>query len=135
MRTFLERSYRHYLHVTALLAVAEEEVVLFSPPLRTATGALGIDVGDGYYFVHGTSTDIDAEAADDDHENDLWLILTQALTPEQYGRIETLCLHYCDLWDRFWTFQMSKARSWRRIRAHAATVKTQLTDSERRLVF
>lgn len=135
VRTFLERSYRHYLDVTALLAVAEEEVVLFSPPLRTATGALGIEVGDGYYFVHGVSTDVDAEAADDDHENDLWLILTQALTPEQYGRIETLCLQYCDLWDRFWTLQMSKARSRRRVRADDATIKTQPTDFERRLIF
>lgn len=135
VRAFLERSYRHYLDVTALLAVAEEEVVLFSPPLRTATGALGIDVSDGYYFVHGISTDADAEAADDDHENDLWLILTQALTPEQYGRIETLCLQYCDLWDRFWTFQMNKARPWRRVRARRVSTKAQRTDFERRPAF
>ncbi|GFZ90496.1 iron-containing redox enzyme family protein [Dyella caseinilytica] len=116
VRRCLERSYRNYLEVTVLLAAAEEEVILFSPPLRAATRALGISVDDGYYFVHGISEDKTAEAADDDHENDLWLILTQALTPDQYTRVQEVCLQYCDLWDRFWTYQMNKVRL--RQRAH-----------------
>jgi hypothetical protein len=128
VRTFLERSYRHYVSVTALLAVAEEEVVLFSPPLRAATRALGIDVSDGYYFVHGVSADETAEAADDDHENDLWLILTQALIPEQYARVEMLCLHYCGLWNRFWSFQMSQARSPRRAHGRHHSIEIRAVD-------
>lgn len=135
VRSFLERSYRNYLDVTALLAVAEEEVVLFSPALRTATKALNIDVSDGYYFVHGVSSDYSAEAADDDHENDLWLVLTQALTPDQQARIETLCLHYCDLWDRFWTFQMSRATSRRRARRTHRPAGTSVVGSEHWVAF
>lgn len=135
VRAFLERSYRHYLEVTALLAVAEEEVVLFSPPLRAATKALNVDVSDGYYFVHGVSSDDSAEAADDDHENDLWLILTQALTPDQYTRIETLCLQYCGLWDRFWTFQMSRATSKRRVRHNHRAEHASVVGSEHWLAF
>jgi len=72
-------------------------VILFSPPLRGATRSLGIRVDDGYYFVHGTTADDTAEAADDDHEDDLWLILTQALTPELYVQVREECLAYCDL--------------------------------------
>lgn len=131
VRTFLERSYRSYVSVTALLAVAEEEVVLFSPPLRVATRALGIDVNDGYYFVHGVSADETAEAADDDHENDLWLILTQALTPEQYIQVETLCLQYCGLWDCFWSFQMSQARSPRDTHVRRHSIETPPFDYKR----
>ncbi|BEP57066.1 MULTISPECIES: hypothetical protein [unclassified Variovorax] len=107
VRNFLENSYGNYLDVVALLAVAEEEVILFSPPLRTATGALGIDVSKGYYFVHGVASDESSDAADDDHQDDLWLLLTQAMTPAQYQGISTLCEHYCDLWDSFWTFQLA----------------------------
>ncbi|MFC5743295.1 hypothetical protein ACFPZD_17170 [Dyella tabacisoli] len=110
VREYLDQSYGNYLDVVVLLAAAEEEVILFSPPLREATRALGIDVNDGYYFVHGISEDETAEAADDDHENDLWLILTQALTPDQYSRVQALCLRYCDLWAEFWTVQLTQAR-------------------------
>lgn len=111
VREFLEQSFGNYLDVTVLLAAAEEEVILFSPPLREATRALGLDVSDGYYFVHGISADETAEAADDDHENDLWLILTQALTPDQYSRVQALCLRYCNLWSQFWTVQLQKVQA------------------------
>jgi len=108
VREFLEQSYGNYLDVTVLLAAAEEEVILFSPPLREATRSLGIGVDDGYYFVQGVSEDASADAADDAHENDLWLILTQALTPDQYQRVQQICMRYCDLWEQFWTAQLEQ---------------------------
>lgn len=94
------------MSVAALLAVAEEEVILFSPPLRRATGAVGLDVEGGYYNVHGTSEDESAEAADDDHEDDLWYVLAQAMTPDRQTEIRAQCLKYCDLWNEFWSLQM-----------------------------
>lgn len=109
VRRFLMNSYGNYLDVLALLAVAEEELIPFSPPLRTATGAVGIDVSKGYYFVHGVAGDESSDAADDDHQNDLWLLLTQALTPDQYPRISALCEQYCELWERFWALQLASA--------------------------
>ncbi|MHC3032236.1 hypothetical protein [Acinetobacter nosocomialis] len=112
VREFLENSYNDYKAVSALLAVAEEEVILYSPPLRRATSAVGIEVeGGGYYHVHGVSEDKTAEAADDDHEEDLWFILMQACTEEDYIRLENLCLEYCDLWKKFWDVQMEKSKS------------------------
>ncbi|WP_218945497.1 iron-containing redox enzyme family protein [Acinetobacter sp. YH12153] len=106
VRTALEESYVDYKLVAALLAVAEEEVIIYSPPLRQATKALGIDVSSGYYFVHGVSSDAEAEAADDDHEEDLWLILAQACTEQDYEYITDACLKYCDLWSQFWDKQL-----------------------------
>ncbi|WP_049082708.1 iron-containing redox enzyme family protein [Acinetobacter nosocomialis] len=108
VRTFLESSYDSYINVVALLAVAEEEVILFSPPLREATKAVGIDIeGGGYYHVHGVSTDETYEAADDDHEDDLWFALAQAITKDNYESLTTLCIEYCDLWNKFWDKQVA----------------------------
>lgn len=106
VREFLQASYKDFVSVAALLAVAEEEVILFSPPLRQATGAVGLDVEGGYYNVHGTSEDESAEAADDDHEDDLWYVLAQAMTPNRQTEIRAQCLKYCDLWNEFWSLQM-----------------------------
>lgn len=106
-RQHLENSFSSFAAVVALLAVGEEEVILYSPPLRKATAALGFDVDQGYYNVHGTSEDEMASAFDDDHEDDLWWVLAQAMTSDDHTEIRTLCLTYCDLWDRFWTEQMA----------------------------
>ncbi len=111
VRAFLENSFSNYAMVVALLAVAEEEVILFSPPLRRNTAALGIGVNDGYYHVHGASEDKTCHASDDYHENDLWCVLTQALLPADYDNIRSACLAYCDLWDQFWTHQLQLASS------------------------
>jgi hypothetical protein len=119
VRRCLEHSYRNYLDVTLLLATAVEMMALFEPPLRTATHVLGISVDDGYYAAHGVSKHNAMEAVIDDHDrqSDLWLVLIQALTPDQYARVQEVCLHYCDLWDRFWTYQVNKARLRQRARA------------------
>ena len=105
VRAYLEDAYVDYASVVALLAVAEEEVILFSPPLRKATSAVGPNVESGYYHVHGVTTDETAEAADDDHEDDLWLLLIQGCTPSQHETLRAMCLKYCDLWNQFWTYQ------------------------------
>jgi hypothetical protein len=107
VRKCLEDTYNDLSSVASLLAVAEEEVVLFSAPLRENTKAVGINVSTGYYVCHGTSDDVQAEANDDTHEDDLWYVLMQAITPAQYDDIAKLCLKYCDLWVEFWDAQMS----------------------------
>ncbi|EOR06407.1 hypothetical protein MMP65_19185 [Acinetobacter sp. ANC 3926] len=107
VRSYLENSFNDYKAVTALLAVAEEEVILFSPALRHATHAIGYDVDSGYYYVHGVSHDATAEAADDDHEDDLWFVLAQACTEEDYDFITKICFEYCDLWQQFWDKQIA----------------------------
>lgn len=107
VRDFLEHSYHHFHLLIALLAVAEEAIVInFSPPLRKNTAMIDVEVNNGYYFVHGTSDQEDTKAYDDDHKDDLWFILTQAFTEDDYNFIEKKCLKYCDLWREFWDYQI-----------------------------
>lgn len=105
-REFLNSTFADNLLVSTLLAVAEQEVTLFSPPLRKNAATCGIDVGRGYYYVHGTTSDAEAEAADDDHEDDLWLVVTQAILPARYEEVSKLALQYCDIWSEFWDRQL-----------------------------
>ncbi|MCH7336779.1 iron-containing redox enzyme family protein [Acinetobacter sp. NIPH 2699] len=107
VRSYLENSFHSYRAVTALLAVAEEEVILFSPALRQATHSVGFDVSSGYYHVHGVSDDTSSEGADDDHEDDLWFVLAQACTGDDYAAIRKICFEYCDLWQQFWDEQIA----------------------------
>lgn len=106
VRQFLEASFGDLSAVASLLAVAEEEVVLFSAPLRENSRAVGLSVQSGYYLCHGTRDDAQANADDDTHEDDLWCVLMQALTPDQHDSITQLCEQYCDLWVEFWDAQM-----------------------------
>lgn len=105
VRDYMEQGYAAYADVLALLAVAEQQVILYSPPLRHATRGVGLNVDHGYYYVHGISTDSSSLAADDDHEDDLWYTLIQACTPQDYEHINKICLDYCNLWNRFWQHQ------------------------------
>ncbi len=105
IRSFLESSFSDYSSILALLAVAEEQVIIFSPPLRKSVAKFEHDTSNGYYRVHGTTTDEDTDGADDDHENDLWVALTQSCTMNEREKMSAICQSYCDLWDQFWNHQ------------------------------
>jgi hypothetical protein len=107
VRKFLEDTYHDLSSVVSLLAVAEREVVIFSPPLRENAKLVGLNVSSGYYYCHGTNSDTQVEADDDTHEDDLWYVLTQSITPDDYGRITDLCQEYCNLWISFWDVQLN----------------------------
>ncbi|WP_038344377.1 hypothetical protein [Acinetobacter sp. A47] len=110
VRHYLEDSFYSYTSLIALLAVVEVEVMLFSPPLRHALKNIGVDIENGYYFVHGTTEEHDVEATDDDHENDLWFTLAHACTEEDHINIKEVCMKYCELWERFWDEQLKHCK-------------------------
>ncbi len=105
LNQFLENSFTDYTSLVMLLAIAEVQVILFSPALRKATQLTGINVDEGYYFVHGTNSDEFTNAFDDDHEDDLWHALNQACVPEDYERLQQTAIAYMDLWQEFWSHQ------------------------------
>lgn len=111
VKDFLENAYHSYPLLLALLAVAEAQVITFSPALRAATHYFEFDVSSGYYHVHGVSTDAECEAADDDHEDDLWAALVQAITPEQYDMVKGSSVAYLELWATFWSDRMKAIES------------------------
>lgn len=105
VRQCLESCYDSVAELAAMLATAEIQVMLFSPPLRENTAKLGIDTNEGYYMVHGCAENGQEFANDDDHETDLWLLVAMLLKPEDMLTLETQVLKYCDLWDEFWLQQ------------------------------
>ena len=106
LRSLLENSYDNLSDVISLLAAGERVVVLFSAPLRENAKTVGVDTSKGYYMNHGASDDDQAEGDDDTHEDDLWYVLMQSLSPDKYARTEKLFEEYCDLWVEFWDAQM-----------------------------
>lgn len=107
VRCFLEGSYDNYSDILLLLAIAEEQVMIFSPALRCSVAALDIDVNSGYYHVHGHSDDEETNAYDDDHEDDLWATLCQACELKDFDQLKLRALTYMDLWSKFWTHQQA----------------------------
>ncbi len=106
LNDFLESSFDDYMLIAALLAVAEQEVVLFSPVLKDNTEAVGIKTSHGYYYFHGTTEDEELEASDDDHEDDLWYLVAQVINEDNYQELLEKCVEYCDLWYEFWDHQL-----------------------------
>jgi hypothetical protein len=108
LRAFLESHYQDFLNIVALLAAAELQVVIFSPILKNMLDLNHIDTATGYYFVHGASTETGGLACDDEHADDLWRCLALAINFRSSSEIETVLTHYLDLWDDFWTHQLSR---------------------------
>lgn len=106
-REYLENHFHKYHHILLLLAIAETQVIIFSPPLKAAVEKEAISVTSGYYNVHGTTYDKESDGADDDHEDDLWASLNQALTPADYDEMERVSNGYLALWNGFWDKQMA----------------------------
>jgi hypothetical protein len=102
VRNFLEGTYSDYVKVILALAIAEQQVITFSPPLKTAVHNLNINTSKGYYDVHGTTEDETISAADDLHEEDLWLLLTHCLHLSDFEDVRKVAIDYCNAWYKFW---------------------------------
>lgn len=111
LRIYLEEAYDDYIKLLLLLAVAEQQVIAFSAPLKQAVENAGINTKDGYYYVHGTTSDITTVASDDYHENDLWLLITHSLHLHSVEDLRTYALEYCQLWDNFWNKMLVSVKS------------------------
>ncbi|MFC5077125.1 hypothetical protein VTH8203_03301 [Vibrio thalassae] len=105
VRECLQAEYNNVLGLAALLATAEIQVMLFSPPLRENSAKVGINTDEGYYMVHGCADNGQEFANDDDHEADLWLLVAMLVNSDNAASVENVVMNYCDLWDEFWLHQ------------------------------
>ena len=95
------------LDLTASLAATEMIALHFSPALRTNSEIFeSLDLNSGYFYVHGSSEDESINAADDDHEDDLWYIAAQGLTPDRYSHFKKRIIFYMNKWVNFWDAQL-----------------------------
>lgn len=105
LRSYFDRSFSNFWDLLVMLAVTEEEAMVFSPPMRHAAKQAGVGVDDGYYMVHGTSEDTDLNAFDDQHQYDVRCIMEHAVEPAQYDSIRQKSMQCCDIWNDFWSAQ------------------------------
>ena len=82
--------------------------MLFSPAMREATKAVGVDISRGYYMIHGSSDDAQTNGFDDDRQNDVLYILVHTAQAQQYAHIYSAGMNFCALWDVFWHKQMER---------------------------
>lgn len=105
VRDMIMRSYHHYPLLLCLLAVAEEQILAFSPALKSALQQHGVDVSGGYYQACGATAIPDSPHLSHDHVDDLWLCLQQAgLNCDQEELLQGI-RGYLRAWDQFWTRQ------------------------------
>lgn len=110
IRQYYESYFNNFMGLLALIGVTEEEAMVYSPPMRKASEAVGIDVNHGYYMVHGTTEDDDLNAADDYHQHDIWEILIQSMQAKDYQLVRQISLDTGNLWNQFWSYQLTRAQ-------------------------
>jgi len=98
-RRSFEEAYDDLTRLAATLCAAESVFVHFTVAWsRNVHQRTTVDTEHGYHSIH-----IDHEGAflDDDHSEDMWFVLRQALVPERYAEIQTQLLRSLDAWNGF----------------------------------
>ncbi|MDR0237280.1 hypothetical protein [Acinetobacter sp.] len=98
--------YKHlnsYTDLLLILACTELQVIKFSEALRNNMSNFNSIYIEGYYACHGLADqDGSTLANDDNHEDDIWTLLTQCLTPENEQHLHQIQTEYLALWNNFW---------------------------------
>lgn len=109
IRSYYESCYHDYIALLTLVGVTEEEAMVYSPAMRAASRHAGVDVDTGYYIVHGTTDDMDLNAADDYHQQDIWEILATSMIDSDHATVERVAFEVADLWDQFWSLHLDRS--------------------------
>ena len=65
----------------------------------------------GYFYVHGSSSHDSMNAADDHHENDLWLLAAIAVENSKQSIFSEKIMYSMNKWAEFWDFQFNLAKT------------------------
>lgn len=109
LRCFLEKNYNQYHLIISLLAIAEIQVIHFTPVLEKMLKMISNENYD-YYTVHGINSEEFASAHDDEHEEYLWVCLALVINKVNLEELEEVISQYLSLWDKFWLFQLEKLK-------------------------
>ena len=102
IQNFIKAHYQEYDHLLLLLACTEKQVIYFSQALSQNLFQYNPHYCKGYYDCHGEADHSDCLANDDNHEEDLWCLLTQCFTNQQEQKLDQLEQNYLALWTHFW---------------------------------
>lgn len=101
---FIQQHLHSYADLLLILACTELQVIKFSEALRVNISAYDPMYIHGYYACHGIAQQNGtALANDDNHEDDIWALLTQCYMQENDPHLMQLQAEYLQLWERFWS--------------------------------
>ena len=92
-----------YNNLLLILACAELQVIKYSEALRINLEKYDVQFTYGYYACHGVVDHSEKLANDDNHEDDIWALLTQSYRSSQQHSYEQLLGQYLQLWQNFWS--------------------------------
>jgi hypothetical protein len=103
LNQFMQPHLSSYNHLLLILACAELQVIQFSEALRINLEKYNPQFTEGYYACHGVVDPSQKLANDNNHEDDLWALLTQSYHSDQQPEYEQLIKQYLQLWENFWS--------------------------------
>lgn len=108
-RNFLEKYFNDYSSLAALLAVAEYQVIYFTPILEKILTSNN-KTREKYFIVHGTTDENSSESLgfDDEHADDLWVCLSLIANKVDCEELVDTINQYLDLWQEFWNYQFKR---------------------------
>lgn len=107
IRDFIKNHYNEYSHLLLILACTEKQVIYFSQALSQNLYKYDPKYCQGYYECHGEADHSDRLANDDNHEDDLWCLLTQCYVKQNEQTLTILEQEYLTLWANFWSKMQS----------------------------
>jgi hypothetical protein len=109
-RATYEDTYGDYLMTIGLLAAAENIFTVFAGPWsRSVALSTSIDTKVGYHSIH--VADEDGSFLDDDHSEDTWYLVRQALTAERKSELKQKMLGWLDAWSEYLDYQQKSCLS------------------------
>ena len=107
-RKTFEENYQDYALLTTVLALSESVFDKYAGSWAdNVARSENIDTKKGYHSIHVQHDD--GHSVDDDHSEDSWTLVKQALTPERYEEIEAKCEAWLDIWAQFADHVMSSS--------------------------
>jgi hypothetical protein len=102
-----------HLRLAVVLAGIETAFIPYYGPWAANTIAVSrTDISGGYHSIH--VEDASGAVVDDDHSEDSWYIVRQAVTPDRYAEIEAFLAATLETWARFIDMLAAKDRELKR---------------------
>jgi hypothetical protein len=99
-RKTFENQYSNHTTLACILAISETVFTVFCGPWSKSVGiSANMDVSSGYHSIHIEQDD--GGFIDDDHSEDAWIVLQQAITPNDYDSLVNLSKSWLDTWETF----------------------------------
>ncbi len=109
----LRGNFDDHLRLAVVLAGIETAFIPYYDPWAVNTIAVSpTDIAGGYHSIH--VEDNTGAVVDEDHSEDSWYIVRQAVTPDRYAEIEAFLRDVLEVWARFVDMLAAKDREVKR---------------------